>query len=298
MVRRTGLLLLVVLVATLAVNVCCAAQGRVTILTEAFSRWPKVKLDWGYAALIEYGGRRILFDTGNNIALLKENAASLQVDLTHLDMVVISNAQGEFTSGLRWILEMNPKVALYVPDEAMFRGQSAPQHLLTQDTEPTMPQEQRFFKGDPTQVPPIGQAYSDTKMTVVRGGMNVAAGVRLVSLMARDEAHRGQHEVSLVLETEKGPVVFVGESQPGVTNILATVMEGAARPQVYMLFGGLHLLGRRDEEIVATLDALENRFHVQRMAVGHCTGEHALLLIHQRWKKNDVYAGLGESVVF
>ena len=284
----------------IVVSMCtaCLGQGRVTILTESFTRWPKLKPDWGYAALVEYGGKRILFDAGDNIALLKENVSSLNVDLTHLDMVVISNAQGEFISGLRWILEMNPKVTLYVPDDAMFRGQPVPPHLLTEDTEPNLPQEQRYFRGDPALVTTMGLAYSDTKMTVVRGGASVAPGIRLVTTMIKEEPHRGQHEVSMVLETDKGPVIFVGGSEPGVTNILATVMEGAATPQVSMLFGGLHLIGRRDEEIDSTLDALENRFHVQRMAAGHCTGEHAFLKIHQRWKKNDVYAGLGETIAF
>ena len=30
--------------------------------------------DWGYAALVEYGGKRILFDTGNNPDILAQNA--------------------------------------------------------------------------------------------------------------------------------------------------------------------------------------------------------------------------------
>jgi len=30
--------------------------------------------DWGYAALVEYGGKRILFDTGNNPDILAHNA--------------------------------------------------------------------------------------------------------------------------------------------------------------------------------------------------------------------------------
>jgi 7,8-dihydropterin-6-yl-methyl-4-(beta-D-ribofuranosyl)aminobenzene 5'-phosphate synthase len=30
--------------------------------------------DWGYAALVEYGGKRILFDSGNNPDILAHNA--------------------------------------------------------------------------------------------------------------------------------------------------------------------------------------------------------------------------------
>jgi 7,8-dihydropterin-6-yl-methyl-4-(beta-D-ribofuranosyl)aminobenzene 5'-phosphate synthase len=42
------------------------AADRVTILYDAFSDSPKVTKDWGFSALIEHDGKRILFDTGNN----------------------------------------------------------------------------------------------------------------------------------------------------------------------------------------------------------------------------------------
>jgi 7,8-dihydropterin-6-yl-methyl-4-(beta-D-ribofuranosyl)aminobenzene 5'-phosphate synthase len=93
-------------------------------------------------------------------------------------------------------------------------------------------------------------------------------------------------------------VVVVGCSHPGIENIMATAMSGASKPDVYMLFGGLHLVQDTDEQINGTLDVLEKKHHVARMAVGHCTGERAFYLIHQRWGKNDEYAGLGETVVF
>ena len=36
------------------------------MLYDAFGKSSAMQKDWGYAALIEYGGKRILFDTGNN----------------------------------------------------------------------------------------------------------------------------------------------------------------------------------------------------------------------------------------
>jgi 7,8-dihydropterin-6-yl-methyl-4-(beta-D-ribofuranosyl)aminobenzene 5'-phosphate synthase len=35
--------------------------------------------DWGYAALVEYGGKRILFDSGNNPEILAQNAKAKNV---------------------------------------------------------------------------------------------------------------------------------------------------------------------------------------------------------------------------
>ncbi|MGH8679530.1 MAG: hypothetical protein ACREUQ_14415, partial [Burkholderiales bacterium] len=40
--------------------------NRVTILYDAFGQSEDMTKDWGFSALVEYGGKRILFDTGNN----------------------------------------------------------------------------------------------------------------------------------------------------------------------------------------------------------------------------------------
>jgi hypothetical protein len=38
--------------------------ARVTILSDAFGKDSPLQRSWGYAALVEYNGKRILFDTG------------------------------------------------------------------------------------------------------------------------------------------------------------------------------------------------------------------------------------------
>ena len=55
--------------------------NRVTILYDSFGKAPALTLDWGFAALVEYGGKRILFDTGNNAKIFEHNVKALGVDL-------------------------------------------------------------------------------------------------------------------------------------------------------------------------------------------------------------------------
>ena len=57
------------------------APARVTILYDAIGKTPGLKLGWGYSALVEYGGRRILFDTGGRLNDFAANVTSLGVDL-------------------------------------------------------------------------------------------------------------------------------------------------------------------------------------------------------------------------
>jgi metal-dependent hydrolase (beta-lactamase superfamily II) len=61
---------------------------------------PAMQKDRGYAALVEYGGKRILFDTGNNPDILAQNAKAKGVDLTKLDFVVMSHRHGDHMGGL------------------------------------------------------------------------------------------------------------------------------------------------------------------------------------------------------
>ena len=76
----------------LALLVACAASisstevpraghdpAQITILYDAFGKDPAMQKDWGYAALVEYGGKRVLFDTGNNADVLERNAKAKHV---------------------------------------------------------------------------------------------------------------------------------------------------------------------------------------------------------------------------
>src|SRR5262249_3201231 len=89
----------------------------ITILYDAFGSLPDMQKDWGYAALIEYGGRRILFDTGNNPDILAKNADARGVDLSQLDFVVMSHRHGDHMGGLAYVLKGNPTVKIYAPKE-------------------------------------------------------------------------------------------------------------------------------------------------------------------------------------
>src|SRR5688572_20523122 len=95
-----------------------AATNRITNLYDAFGA-PSTTLvkDWGFAALVEYGGKRILFDTGNDADTFERNVKTLGIDLQRLDAVVISHRHGDHTSGLTYLLKMNPGVPIYVPQE-------------------------------------------------------------------------------------------------------------------------------------------------------------------------------------
>ena len=168
----------------------CVAQGRVTVLTDAFGR-KELTPDWGYSALIEFEGKRILFDTGDDAALFQKNVARMQVDLAHLDYVIISHAHGDHTAGLRYVLSLNPGVPIFVPKDAYFTGTELPAAFLTTDATPQLPPAMRYFAGDAPAHAKTWQAWNDTAMTVVEGATAISPHVRLVALVSEKPAFKG-----------------------------------------------------------------------------------------------------------
>src|SRR5262249_48961905 len=93
MTRHVLLKIAAVMVSAAAVGVSPAyaqsSTGQITVLYDAFGKTSTMKKDWGFSALIEYGGKRILFDTGNNSEIFAHNVEAKGIDLKQLDFAVV-----------------------------------------------------------------------------------------------------------------------------------------------------------------------------------------------------------------
>src|SRR5262249_2967748 len=94
-----------------------SSTAQITVLYDAFGKTSTMKKDWGFSALVEYGGKRILFDTGNNADVFAHNVQAKGIDLTQLDFAIVSHRHGDHTSGLNHLLKVNPAVKIYAPQE-------------------------------------------------------------------------------------------------------------------------------------------------------------------------------------
>jgi 7,8-dihydropterin-6-yl-methyl-4-(beta-D-ribofuranosyl)aminobenzene 5'-phosphate synthase len=272
----------------------CAAQSvnRVTILSDAFGKPSPLKMDWGYSALVEYDGRRILFDAGNNAEIFAGNVRALGVDLKRLDFVVISHRHGDHTAGLHHLLSVNPKVKIYSPADEHFGGPT-PRGFF-QRADETLPPEMRYFEGRPPADVPHGSAWKGVGFTQVNEIREVLPGVRLVPTTSQVPGFLELRELSLSIQTADGQLLFVGCSHSGIEKIL----EGATKidRRVRAVFGGLHLVTTPDPEIERVTTALRERWGVERIAPGHCTGERAFATLRKRFGDGYLYAGLGTVV--
>ena len=270
--------------------------NRITILYDAFTDKTELTSDWGYAALAEFEGKRILFDTGNNAAVFEASVKRLRIDLTRLDLVVISHRHGDHTSGLRYVLSVSPRVPVYAPADESFQYVT-PAAFLTQSADANLPSKMRYFGGKvPSSPPSHGNAWPGVQFRHVVGMQEITPKIRLVGTLSETPGFRDMPEVSLVLDTARGPIVVVGCSHPGIENILSNVTQQTHRAEVFEVIGGMHLLLSTPAQIDHVVSELVDRYHVQRVAPGHCTGEHVFAVFEKRFGKEYLYAGVGEVV--
>ena len=262
---------------------------RVTILYDAFGAPSKLQKDWGFAALVEYGGKRVLFDTGNNAKIFEHNVKQLGVDLKRLDAAVISHRHGDHTSGLGYLIEQNPAVRIYAPQEgAYFNSQTPPGFLKPQ---PTLPPEMRYFEGRQPERFQAGSPWPSGNFQIVSKTTEIFPGFYVLTTRSEKPGTMEMNEVSLAVRTPKGLAVIVGCSHPGVEKIL----EGAAKidPQLYTVTGGFHLVLTPQGEVQRTADILHDTLKVERVAPGHCTSELGFAVFMDRFKDRFDRAGLG-----
>lgn len=266
------------------------AADRITILTDAFGRARGLHQDWGYAALIEVGGKRILFDTGNDAKKFEENVRALDVDLGRLDFVVISHRHGDHTAGLPFLRRLNPRVSIYVPEDEHFGG---PTPRVFFRAEPSLPAHMRYFGGEPPQVVPHGSAWAGIPFIPVGAVTEIMPGVRLLAAVSEAPGMRDLREISLAIDTPSGQVVVVGCSHPGVDRILKLANDSGT---VRLLVGGFHWVTTPERELPGMARALREDFKVTSVAPGHCTGEVAFKELLEVFGDRYIYAGVGTVI--
>ncbi|GAB6887569.1 MBL fold metallo-hydrolase [Desulfothermus okinawensis JCM 13304] len=88
---------------------------KLTIIYDNTTISPALRADWGFSALVESRGRKILFDTGADGKILLSNMERLAIDPKEITDVFISHLHWDHTGGLLDLIEINNQVNVWLP---------------------------------------------------------------------------------------------------------------------------------------------------------------------------------------
>jgi len=172
---------------------------KITIIYNNFAK-DNLAAGWGFSCLIIDGGQKILFDTGDNGKALSNNLEKLGFKAKEIDKIVISHEHHDHTGGLFDLIEINPKVNVYV---------------LSSFSEKIK-----------------DRIRQKAKLTEITDSKKIIEKIYTTGLIKNNP-----DEQSLILKTTKGIVVVVGCSHPGVKKILEIAKKYG---KIHALIGGLH----------------------------------------------------------
>ena len=161
--------------------------------------------------------------------IFEHNVKAKNIDLTKLDFVVVSHRHGDHTSGLNYLLKVNPDVPIYAPKEnfGVF-GAALPGTFYKPDE--SLPTEMRYFDGNPPEKLRFGSAWPQGKFTWVTETTEVAPGFHLILLKGSWGVDLDVMEISLAIDTPDGTVLVVGCSHPTIEKIVETAKSVTGKP--------------------------------------------------------------------
>lgn len=236
--------------------------------------------EWGLSVYIEHETSKILLDAGASGLFLK-NAAALGVDLGDVDFAVLSHAHYDHATGMAVFFAVNDKANFCVrkgaAENCYFKKWLFRKYIgLPRGVLETYRDRIKFVSGDYTLYP---GAYLIPHKTpdLQKIGERESMAVKTPGGWRPDDF---SHEQSLVLETEKGLVIFNSCSHGGAANIVNEVRRTFPEKPVYGLIGGFHLYNKTEAEVRAFAAAL-NETGVHYVCTGHCTKEKAYGILQE-----------------
>ena len=243
--------------------------------------------EWGFAALVEADGRRILFDTGARPETVLANAKELRIDLTGVSDVVISHNHGDHTGGLLTLRKaLIPRDPKSLSRAHVGRGIFWPRPTGTGDANGLLNVKAEYEGGGGRFIEHATAAAIAPAIWVtgpvprIHPERNWPGGrkVQTPDGMREDDI---PEDMSLVFDTSSGLVVLSGCGHAGIINTLAHARKIVREAPIHAALGGFHLFAASDEHLAWTSAELK-RYQVDHFLGAHCTGIEAVFRIRQQ----------------
>ncbi len=261
----------------------------------------------GLSMLIRSQGKQILFDTGVKDGFRK-NARELEVDLSKVDLAVLSHHHYDHGGGLKVFFEANQKAKVFLrtsrTEQFLFVDYwGLVKRSIGLDTSLFQQHPERFvFLNHFTEISPDVFILTEIEKhhPVPRGNRHLYAqeGYR----RRRDDF---SHELMLVVRESQGLVAFSGCSHHGILNMIEAVMAQFPGVPIRAVIGGFHLIDRAKPETMAgnpedveDLGRTLLEYPVDKVYTCHCTGLKAYDILKRVMGSRLEYFQTGQRLEF
>lgn len=232
---------------------------RITALTENITHNPDLSAEHGLSLYIETGDRKILFDMGQT-ALFSDNAQKLGIDLSAVDIAVISHGHYDHGGGLGKFLEINKTAPVYISRYAFEPHYNGTEKYIGLDIS-LKNNDRLIFTGDEQSIGDNLTLFSCNEKERLLGlgsfGLNMLSDGEFLPDDFR-------HEQYLLIEENGRRVLISGCSHKGIMDISGWF-------EADVLVGGFHFSKLPLDEKLAEYAAVLNG-HKTDYYTCHCTG--------------------------
>jgi 7,8-dihydropterin-6-yl-methyl-4-(beta-D-ribofuranosyl)aminobenzene 5'-phosphate synthase len=248
--------------------------------------------EWGFAAVLEVDGRRLLIDTGARAETVLKNAIELQIDLASITDVAITHNHGDHTGGLlalrRSLAKQNPRALsrVHVPQGIFYPRPGANGRegngLLPLKAEYEATGGVFIEHAGPallmpgvTMLGPVPRVHPERNWSSPRGG--TAGRVRTPDGIVEDTV---LEDTSIIIDTAEGLVLISGCGHAGIVNSMEFAQRAVRAAPVVALIGGFHLFAASDETLAWTAGRIK-ALGVRYLLGAHCTGIEAVYRLRE-----------------
>jgi 7,8-dihydropterin-6-yl-methyl-4-(beta-D-ribofuranosyl)aminobenzene 5'-phosphate synthase len=272
---------------------------RITTLSENTAGQFDVMAEWGLSILIEVDGLNILLDSGKSGAVC-QNAEAMSIDPGKIDKIVLSHGHFDHTGGLQALLGKIKKEVEVIAHPDVW----APKYHRCEN------KPDRYI-GIPFQIRTLESLGA--RFTLERGPVKISKSMMTTGEIPMEtdfeiidpgmylwtpagwEQDQLADDQALVIDAKQGLVVILGCAHRGIINTLYHARRITGKKKIYMVLGGCHLMGASDERIWQTISAL-NEMEVRKLAVSHCTGMHASMILSQTFGESFTFNNSGTII--
>lgn len=262
-----------------------------TSVSEAFRN------EHGLSLYIETETHKLLFDVGAS-SLFAENAEKLGVDLSEVDVLVISHGHHDHGGGLKTFMEINDKAVIYI------NGKAFENHFSKRaNSEVYIGLDQELF-ANPRFVFLEQDFVIDDELCIFTNvqGERCRSTANADLLMEKDGQRQADdfcHEQNLIIREKNQLVLVAGCAHKGIVNILDHMALNYDM-QPTTVIGGFHLYNRsrKKSESKELIESIGNELLMteSRYYTCHCTGEEPYQMLKTMLGDQVNYLATGSQV--